>query len=237
MYDLMTQLTNMGMPIVFKGALVLKAIQHTYGNPQELERETKDIDGDWSGQPVSMGQLTNLMQRAVITAGYSEVIVKAVRSYGEGKQAGFRFLHNNRAIASMDLSMCINHFGVAYQIGKFNFYGQQIEKIIADKLFVVSGSKVFRRIKDVIDLYILQYIWRGTYIELQNTIRQNKSIDKFSEFINDTEKLEHAYSKYKNKASRYDFNTVYNRVRDFIGPFIRNDSNMNLYWNGDSWVC
>ena len=29
MYDLMTQLTNMGMPIVFKGALVLKAIQHT----------------------------------------------------------------------------------------------------------------------------------------------------------------------------------------------------------------
>lgn len=54
MYDLMTQLNGMGMPIVFKGALVLKAIQHTYGNPSELERETKDIDGDWTGQAVTM---------------------------------------------------------------------------------------------------------------------------------------------------------------------------------------
>ena len=137
----------------------------------------------------------------------------------------------------MDLSMCINNFGISYQIGKFNFYGQQIEKVIADKLYVVSGNKVFRRIKDVIDLYILSYIWRGSYIDLQNTIRQNKNIGKFNEFVNDIEKLEHAYSKYKNKASKYDFKIVYKRVMSFVNPFINGCANINLFWNGDNWIC
>lgn len=49
MYKLMTSLNNMNAPIVFKGAMVLKAVQMKYGNPSGIERETHDIDGDWVG--------------------------------------------------------------------------------------------------------------------------------------------------------------------------------------------
>lgn len=44
LYDLMTKLYNLGIPIVFKGAMVLKVIQFAYGNPSGIERETHDLD-------------------------------------------------------------------------------------------------------------------------------------------------------------------------------------------------
>lgn len=55
MYNFMCELYKENAPIVFKGALVLNAIQSIYGNPSGLERETHDIDGDWVGTVPSMG--------------------------------------------------------------------------------------------------------------------------------------------------------------------------------------
>ena len=49
MYKMISALANMGAPIVFKGALVLKLIQMQTGNIDGLDRETHDIDGDWVG--------------------------------------------------------------------------------------------------------------------------------------------------------------------------------------------
>ena len=46
MYKVMNSLYNMNAPIVFKGAMVLKAIQYSTGNPSGLTRETHDLDGD-----------------------------------------------------------------------------------------------------------------------------------------------------------------------------------------------
>ncbi|MEZ3436163.1 MAG: hypothetical protein K1W34_16370 [Lachnospiraceae bacterium] len=42
----MEELGNAGVPIVFKGAMVLNlAIKNN--NPSKVERATRDIDGDW----------------------------------------------------------------------------------------------------------------------------------------------------------------------------------------------
>lgn len=46
LYRVMEELSNAGVPIVFKGAMVLNlAIRDN--NPSKVERATRDIDGDW----------------------------------------------------------------------------------------------------------------------------------------------------------------------------------------------
>lgn len=44
LYALMTKMYELRAPIVFKGAMILKAVQHIYGNPTGLVRETHDIE-------------------------------------------------------------------------------------------------------------------------------------------------------------------------------------------------
>lgn len=54
LYNLMIKMYELRAPIVFKGAMILKAVQRVYGNPTGLVRETHDIDGDWIGDTPSM---------------------------------------------------------------------------------------------------------------------------------------------------------------------------------------
>lgn len=79
---------------------------------------------------------------------------------------------------------------------------------------------MFRRIKDVIDLYILSYCWDGSKKEL---ITLSKSLGKvlgdFECFKTRYADLEHAYNKYNNSATTLHFNQVYNRVCIFLAPF------------------
>ena len=49
LYKVMEELADAGVPIVFKGAMVLNlAIRDN--NPSKVERVTRDIDGDWIGE-------------------------------------------------------------------------------------------------------------------------------------------------------------------------------------------
>lgn len=52
----MEELSNAGVPIVFKGAMVLNlAIKDN--NPSKVERATSDIDGDWIGEFSTMEEM------------------------------------------------------------------------------------------------------------------------------------------------------------------------------------
>ena len=125
LYDLMTMLYNSNIPIVFKGAMVLKVVQFAYGNPSGLERETHDLDGDWVKGTPSMSYLTSVLQDAVNKLGYP-LRVEPYRSYGERKSAGFNFvrLDNNAIFTSMDLSIRSNSCTQLYSyINGIRFYG------------------------------------------------------------------------------------------------------------------
>ena len=66
-------------------------------------------------------------------------------------------------------------------------------------------------------------------------LKQSKrDIEDFDRFLNDYSDLEHAYSKYKNKASVLPFNQVYTRVYIFLEPFIKR-VNYNVVWDGNNW--
>ena len=42
-----------------------------------------------------------------------------------------------------------------YEISDICFRGVSVDQMLADKISAVSGDKIFRRVKDVVDLYYL----------------------------------------------------------------------------------
>lgn len=237
LYRLMTVLYNNNVPIVFKGALVLKVIQYQYGNPSGVERETHDLDGDWVGTAPSMQYLTNILQTAVDSLGYN-MRVEACREYGNKKSAGFNFirLDTGDLFVTMDLSIRVNNCLQLYSfIDGITFCGQSINKIIVDKISVCASKLIFRRIKDIIDLYILSYCWKGYSKDLvELSLYLQRPFDDLSRLANCYEELEHAYSRYRNKASILSFNIIHQRVVKFLLPFSNKDNN-NYYWDGNNW--
>ena len=64
LYRVMEELSNAGVPIVFKGTMVLNlAIMNN--NPSKVERATRDIEGDWIGEIPSMEEMEIALRNAV----------------------------------------------------------------------------------------------------------------------------------------------------------------------------
>lgn len=64
LYRVMEALSNSGVPIVFKGAMVLNLVIKE-NNPSRVERMTRDIDGDWVGKVPTMEEMEEALRRAV----------------------------------------------------------------------------------------------------------------------------------------------------------------------------
>ena len=100
----MEEMSLAGVPIVFKGAMVLNLVLHEK-NPTGIVRATRDIDGDWYGKQPSMEQIENCLKEAVKRVS-PELEVYAVREFGEKRSAGFRISNEKgEKVASIDLSI------------------------------------------------------------------------------------------------------------------------------------
>lgn len=83
LYNVMEELSKAGVPIVFKGAMVLNlAIRDN--NPSKVESVTRDIDGDWVGESPTMEKMGIALQSAVKRVD-SSLDVQINRVFGERK--------------------------------------------------------------------------------------------------------------------------------------------------------
>ena len=159
LYRVMEELSNAGVPIVFKGAMVLNlAIRDN--NPSKVERATRDIDGDWIGEFPTMEEMEITLRNAVKEVD-SSLDVKANRTFAERKSAGFRIINEfGEKIASIDLSVRQNRFCRPYisYVNGISITGASLSKMLSDKLYAISGESVCRRMKDVLDIYVMSYI-------------------------------------------------------------------------------
>ena len=70
--------------------------------------------------------------------------------------------------------------------------------MLADKISVTSGGKVFRRIKDLVDLYYISKVIDFEKGELLQTLESSKrSLDSFDGFLHHPDELRHAYEKFR----------------------------------------
>lgn len=218
LYRVMEELSNAGVPIVFKGAMVLNlAIRNN--NPSKVERATRDIDGDWVGEFPTMEEMEKSLRNAVKRVDPS-LDIQPKRIFGERKSAGFRIMNEiGEKIASIDLSVRQNRFCRPYisYVNGISITGASLSKMLSDKIYAISGESVCRRVKDVLDIYVLSFITEIDTDELcQIWGETGRKLGDFEAYKTQIAELGEAYNKMKGIKNKPDFIEVYSRVNDVI---------------------
>ena len=106
MYEVMKAIYDSGIPVDFKGAMVLKACLINVGYTEEI-RHTMDIDANWySDTPPTAAQMEESLTDALRKNGI-DLNVHLYRMYGEGRSAGFELsdLDADEILFTMDVDV------------------------------------------------------------------------------------------------------------------------------------
>lgn len=221
MYRVMKAIFESGIPISFKGSMVLKACLIEAGYDEET-RHTVDIDANWNSDTFPTGeQMTNSLQNA-LEKNNINLDVNIYRMYGDGRSAGFELSDKNTGEIYFTMDIDVNRPLAPtkiYEVEEFRFRGVSPYQMIADKLSVVSTDKIFRRIKDLVDLYYISKTFDFDKTEILQTLEDSgRTLDTFDGFLHRTEELKHSYDKFRfvGGVNKPPFDEVYEEVKSYI---------------------
>jgi len=236
MYDVMGAIANGSVPIIYKGAMITKLILKE-NNFDAFARETQDIDASWAGANLPlMEQLTDMLNCSLSGLGLSAVVK---REYGEKMSAGFKIVDAKEDVKlSIDIDMRAAMDSRTYQYGNVTFQGVTPDSVIGDKISVVSSDKVFRRAKDLIDLYALAHCVSVKTDSIRGIWeRESRAIGNFDAFANRRDDLGHAYEKLRRVDKKPEFDLLYGYLAKFLAPFIEAGSAALVWNNGENiWM-
>lgn len=231
MYQVMKAVYDSGIPVSFKGSMVLKAclLEADY---DEETRHTVDIDANWvSDTPPSAQQMIESLQDALRSSGI-DLEVSLYRMYGEGRSAGFELKDAASGETLFTMDMDVNRpvpTTQIYEVAGLRFCGVSPIQMIADKVAAVSSDKVFRRIKDVVDLYYLSKVFPFDRSAVLQTLKNSeRKLEGFYGFLHRQEDLRHSYDKFRfaGNVAKPPFDEVYLDVKLFIRDILPKDRNM-----------
>jgi hypothetical protein len=221
MYSVMEAIYESGIPISFKGSMVLKVCLMEAGFTDDT-RHTVDIDANWySNDKPSGDQMEKSIQKALQNSGI-DLNVRLYRMYGEGRSAGFELSDSSSGEILFTMDIDVNRPAVEtkiYEVAKIRFRGSALLPMLADKLSVISGEKVFRRVKDLIDLYYAAQVFTPDWPAVLQAVKDSgRTLGSFDSFLNKPDELRHAYNKFRfaGDVSRPAFDDVYKTVREYI---------------------
>ncbi len=110
-----------------------------------------------------------------------------------------------------------------YEVEGFRFLGVTASQMIADKVSVISSDKIFRRIKDLVDLYYLSQVFEFDIDDvLQSLKKAGRALDGFNGFLFRRDELKHAYDKFRftGDVHKPTFDEVYNAAKVYIKDFL-----------------
>lgn len=89
--------------------------------------------------------------------------------------------------------------------------------MLSDKIYAISGQNVCRRMKDVLDIYVISFITKVDRDELhQIWAETGREVGDFEAYKTQIAELGEAYNKMKGIKNKPDFIEVYSRVNDVI---------------------
>lgn len=95
--------------------------------------------------------------------------------------------------------------------------GASLTKMLSDKIYAISGERVCRRMKDVLDIYVMSFITEINTDELQWIWKETgRELGDFEVYRTQFVELKEAYDKMKNVKNKPDFCEVYDRVNNVI---------------------
>ena len=154
--------------------------------------------------------------------------------YGEGRSAGFMLTDRATGAELFSMDMDVNRPMVEtrlYEIAGLTFQGVSPTQMIADKVSAVSSNKVFRRVKDVIDLYYISKAFPFPKEAVLQTLKNNeRSLERFDGFLKHPEELRHAYEKFRvgDDIEKPSFDEVFLTVKNYIKGVLPRERNREL---------
>jgi hypothetical protein len=227
MYDVMKAIYESGIPISFKGSMVLKACLHEAGYTEDT-RHTVDIDGNWNTDTFPTAeQMIESLQKALDKSGI-DLKVSLYRMYGEGRSAGFELTEPTFGEVLFTMDVDVNRPippTKIYEMEGVRFRGVSPTQMIADKVAVISSDKVFRRVKDIVDLHYISKVFEFDVEEVRQTLKEGgRALKTFEGFLHRSEDLKHSYEKFRfaGGVNKPGFEEVYQDVKDFIKDILPN---------------
>ena len=225
MYEVMKAIYESGIPISFKGSMVLRACLMEEGYAQET-RHTVDIDGNWNSDTApSSEQMLEALQNVLDKSGIS-LKIRLYRMYGAGRSAGFELVDSQTEEVIFTMDIDVNRPEPPtkiYEVDGFRFRGVAPVQMIADKLAVISSDKIFRRIKDVVDLYFISKVYDLDCGKIADTLKNSeRTLGDFNSFLHREDELKRSYEKFRfdGNLTKPLFDDVYNSVLSFIKELI-----------------
>lgn len=221
MYDVMKAIYDSGIPISFKGSMVLKVCLFEAGYTAET-RHTADIDASWNSEiEPTTEQMVESLQKAIGKSNMN-LEVRPYRLHGEKRSAGFELIERSTEEILFTMDVDVNRPMPAtkiYEIEGIRFCGSSPVQMIADKLSTISTDKVFRRIKDVVDLYYISKVFEFNAEAIRRTLKNSgRELDNFNGFLHRVSDLEHSYEKFRfsGGVSKPPFEEIHKSVKAFI---------------------
>ncbi len=233
MYSVMKAIYDSGIPMNFKGSMVLKACLLEAGY-EETTRHTVDIDANWYSEAApSEEQIVESLQKALRSFDLN-LNVSLYRMYGAGRSAGFELSDASSGEVLFTMDVDVNRPVTKtkiYEVNDICFCGVVPSQMIADKVTAISTDKVFRRIKDVVDLYYISKVFSFNESEILETLKNSgRSLGSFNGFLHRTDDLEHAYEKFRfaGDVDKPPFDVVYYDVKTYIKDVLPRERDLEL---------
>ena len=233
MYAVMKAIYDSRIPISFKGSMVLKACLMEAGYTEDT-RHTVDIDANWNSETPPTGeQMEQSLQNALKENGI-DLEVRIFRPYGEGRSAGFELTDRDTDEVLFAMDIDVNRPippTKIYEVEGLQFRGVAPSQMIADKVSVLSSDKVFRRVKDVVDLYYISKAFRFDKADVILTLEKSgRNLSNFHGFLHRTEELRHSYEKFRFEGGVYKppFEEVYRTVKAYIKEVLPREKNLDM---------
>lgn len=225
MYEVMKAIYASGIPVSFKGSMALKAYLLEVGYSEDT-RHTVDIDANWNSDTApTMEQIAEAFQKAIDKDGINLTVIP-YRKYGDDRSAGFELRDSSSEEVIFTMDVDVNRpmpLTKIYEVSGVRFRGVAPSQMIADKVSVVSSDKIFRRIKDIVDLYYFSHVCDFNREDVLHILENNgRTLGRFDEFLNRTEDLKHSYEKFRfaGGVNKPTFEEIYQTVKTFIADII-----------------
>jgi hypothetical protein len=180
-----------------------------------------------------MSELVNVFNRS-LEAFESAYYAVAKREYGSGKSAGIWILSKGTGdrLFEIDISISPVIGSKTYYYGEAAICGVVPDAVLCDKISVLSGDKIFRRVKDIYDVYALACCVEVHTTSIYSALEKaGRVLDDFHAFIHRRQDLEHAYTRLKGIVGKPEFCEVYPYLEAFLTPFILQDRSPRV-WSG-----
>ncbi len=216
LYKIIHEISKENASIVFKGGLALKDLLSQIHKSNIIERRTIDIDANWTGEK-NLDKITKIFSNAVKKVD-ATCKLEVSRLPNENSSMGFKILDSEKSVLSkIDLDIKNNPFYVVYKFEDIDIKYSSLEKMLADKLSALSGSHVFRRAKDLLDVYLIIKDNDINIEKIKEILKyDSRELENFETLISNKEIMKDSYEKLLGITNKPLFEEVWNKDIKFL---------------------